>query len=278
MDALIFIDTNIFLDFYRIRKSEVSMKYIEYIDAHKDRIITGVQVEMEYKKNRQKVILESLNQFKPPQWNNLSVPALLTESKEAAEIDKLKKAISEQQQRINENIENLLKDPLKHDPVFKSLNILFNNSSALNLNKSHSESNQITEKAIKRFMLGQPPRKDNDTSIGDAINWEWIVHCAAKEKKNVIIVTRDGDYGALIKDESVINDWLFQEFKERIDENYEILLTTKLSKALKLIDVQVSDEMIIEEEDMMKNYEALDLDSEEDSVTKKIFDIIKKHN
>lgn len=28
MDALIFIDTNIFLDFYRIRNSDVSIKYL----------------------------------------------------------------------------------------------------------------------------------------------------------------------------------------------------------------------------------------------------------
>lgn len=32
LDALIFIDTNIFLDFYRIRKSDVSLKYLEEIE------------------------------------------------------------------------------------------------------------------------------------------------------------------------------------------------------------------------------------------------------
>ena len=34
MDALVFIDTNIFLDFYRIRKTNVSMKYLEEIEKH----------------------------------------------------------------------------------------------------------------------------------------------------------------------------------------------------------------------------------------------------
>lgn len=253
------------------------MKYIEYIDDHKNRIVTGSQIEMEYKKNRQKVILESLNQFKTPQWNNLSVPALLSESQEAAEIEKLKRSITEQQQKINKNIENLLKEPLTHDPVFTSLNNLFNNASKYNLIKGHAEINQITEKALKRFMLGYPPRKENDTSIGDAINWEWIVHCASKSNKNVILVTRDSDYGASIKEEAFINDWLYREFKDRVGENFEVVLTQKLSKALKLIDVQVSEEMVSEEENMIKHYENLDIEQEEDNVTKKIFDILKKH-
>lgn len=50
LDALIFIDTNILLDFYRIRKSNVSMKYLEEIENHLDLIITSSQVEMEFKK------------------------------------------------------------------------------------------------------------------------------------------------------------------------------------------------------------------------------------
>ncbi|MDT9702339.1 PIN domain-containing protein, partial [Streptomyces sp. P17] len=74
---LLFIDTNILLDFYRIRKSDISIKYLEQIEACKDRLITGSQVEMEYKKNRQKVIVESLNQFSKPDWGKLSAPALL---------------------------------------------------------------------------------------------------------------------------------------------------------------------------------------------------------
>ena len=62
IDALIFIDTNIFLDFYRIRRTDVSMKYLEEIVKHKDIIITSSQVEMEYKKNRQSAILESITE------------------------------------------------------------------------------------------------------------------------------------------------------------------------------------------------------------------------
>ena len=64
LDAYIFIDTNILLDFYRIRRTDISMKYLEEIEKHKDLIISTSQVEMEYKKNRQLAILESISEVK----------------------------------------------------------------------------------------------------------------------------------------------------------------------------------------------------------------------
>nr|WP_263858249.1 PIN domain-containing protein [Waterburya agarophytonicola] len=75
---MLFVNTNILLDFYRIRKSDISMKYLQALTACKERLIIGSQVEMEYKKNRQKVIIESLNRFSNPDWNKLSTPALVT--------------------------------------------------------------------------------------------------------------------------------------------------------------------------------------------------------
>lgn len=64
LDAYIFIDTNILLDFYRIRRTDISMKYLEEIEKHKNLIISTSQVEMEYKKNRQSAILESIGEVK----------------------------------------------------------------------------------------------------------------------------------------------------------------------------------------------------------------------
>ena len=60
IDALLFIDTNILLDFYRERKSDVSMRFLEQIEAIKDRLILGSQVEMEYKKTGSSSYLKAL--------------------------------------------------------------------------------------------------------------------------------------------------------------------------------------------------------------------------
>lgn len=60
IDPIVFIDTNIFLDFYRARKTDTSIKYLEEIEKITDKLIITNQVEMEYKKNRQVVILETI--------------------------------------------------------------------------------------------------------------------------------------------------------------------------------------------------------------------------
>lgn len=277
MNALIFIDTNIFLDFYRIRNSEVSMSYLKLINENHDSIITGSQVEMEYKKNRQSVIVESQGKFKNPDWNNLSVPALLSEEIEALRLQELRKEVTSQQAAIKNKIDKILSSPVENDSVYKALDLLFRNASPYNLSREHAERQKYRELAIRRFILGYPPRKKNDTSVGDAINWEWIVNCAKKSNKSVFIVSRDGDFGVNLKSGSFINDWLAEEFKQRTSDKLEILLTTRLSEAFKRINVAVTKAMIDEETRVLDEYGTSEFEDAEDNVTNKIFDILKNY-
>jgi predicted nucleic acid-binding protein len=258
LDALIFIDTNIFLDFYRIRKSDVSMKYLEEIIRHKNIIITSSQVEMEFKKNRQAVIIESISEVKKMNNDLINVPAILSNAKAVKMISKYRKNISSKQKEIKEKIEKILKNPSYNDPVYKSLNILFNNNSPINLNRENKIRFQIRNLAKKRFVLGYPPRKKTDNSIGDAVNWEWVIKCAETTGKHIILVTRDSDFGCFYENESFLNDWLLQEFKQRISSRRKIILTDKLSKAFQLVEIPVTKEMIQEEENVidtsLRNY------------------------
>lgn len=247
LDALIFIDTNIYLDFYRIRRSDISMSYLDLIDKNKKHIITGSQIEMEFKKNRQKVIVESLKKFKTPEWSNLSAPALLAESQAMKQIEKKKKEIGTQQKIIHKKIEKVLNNPSRNDKVFTTLNRLFRYKSSTNLDREKKIRFKIRNLARKRFVLGYPPRKNDDISIGDAVNWEWVIYCAQNSSKDIIIVTRDTDFGAIIKGESYLNDWLRLEFKERVSRKRNIFLTDKLASAFKAIKLPVSKAMVEEE-------------------------------
>lgn len=255
VDALIFVDTNILLDLYRIRKSDVSMAYLARLEDCKDRIITGSQVEMEFKKNRQKVILESLKNYSTPDWNKLTPPALLSDFQPSKMIEKKKGEIQTQQRKVNEKIEKILANPSANDPVFQRLQRIFKHDSIFNLSRESTERHRIRRLARKRFVLGYPPRKDADTSIGDAINWEWVVECATKTEKDIIIVTRDTDFGAIHKNSSYLNDWLKNEFQERISKKRKIILTDKLSFALKAIDEVVTQEMEEAEQQVQDFYE-----------------------
>ncbi|WP_194435184.1 PIN domain-containing protein [Vibrio fluminensis] len=258
MDALLFIDTNILLDFYRIRKSDISIKYLEQIEACKDRIITGSQVEMEYKKNRQKVIVESLNQFSKPDWGKLSAPALLASFQASQTIDKKKKEIDGQYRKVNEKIQKILSNPSQNDPVYQSLQRVFKHSSPYNLNRDAKIRFKIRDLAKKRFVLGYPPRKQNDTSIGDAVNWEWVVNCSMESGKDIVIVTRDEDFGSIYKDKSYLNDWLKQEFSQRVSRKRKIHLTNKLSEGLKIVHAAVTKEMEDAENELIENLIIID--------------------
>ncbi len=253
MDALLFIDTNKFLDFYRIRKSDISMKYLKQIEACKDRLIIGSQVEMEYKKNRQDVIVESLKQYSKPDWGKLSAPALVSQLQPAKIIDNMKKEINTQYKKLNVKIEKILRNPSQNDPVYQSLQRVFKHPSTYNLNRKAKIRFKIRNLAKKRYMLGYPPRKQNDTSIGDAINWEWIIKCSQDSGKDIVIITRDEDYGSIYKDESYLNDWLKQEFKQRVSRRRNILLTNKLSFGLKIVNASVTKEMEDAEKELLED-------------------------
>jgi hypothetical protein len=76
--------------------------------------------------------------------------------------------------------------------------------------------------------MGAPPRKEGETAIGDAINWEWMVECVNQTNKDLIIVSRDSDFGRKQLNQPVLNDWLSQELKDRTNKRRKIVLTERL--------------------------------------------------
>jgi 5-methylcytosine-specific restriction endonuclease McrA len=99
--------------------------------------------------------------------------------------------------------------------------------------------------------LGYPPRKKDDTSIGDAVNWEWIIACAVSSGKSIILVSRDNDFGLQYDRGSYLNDWLRQEFRERVARSRKIVLTDRLSEAFNLVAINVSDAAKDEERELI---------------------------
>jgi hypothetical protein len=251
-DTIMFVDTNVLLDFYRIKKSDVSTKYLQQLENCKERLILGSQVEMEYKKNRQRVIVESMNNFSGPDWSRLTPPALVAELQATKTLENHRKKLVAQQKKINSTITKILGNPSQCDPVFQTLQRLFKYESVLNLTREKKERFALRRLAQKRFFLGYPPRKNGDTSFGDAINWEWIIKCSSDTGKHVVIVTRDSDYGVIHNNSSYLNDWLKQEFSERVSKKRKIILTDKLSYGLKLVHSPVTKDMEKEEELLLK--------------------------
>ena len=238
MSYLVFIDTNIYLDFYRYR-NDVSLSLLQRLDNNHNRIITTAEVEMEYKKNRQKVILEALHSIRPQSAGQLNMPSFLKESKYNKTSSRLAKERDTLANKLLIRTEKLLESPGRYDPVYKILQRLFKARATCHLNRGSKIRADIREKAQKRYILGYPPRKPNDTSVGDAINWEWIIHCARQCQDNIVLISRDSDYGAFEKSNYYLNDWLVQEFKERVSHNRSITLTGRLAEGFRIAGITV---------------------------------------
>ncbi len=256
MTTLVFVDTNVLLDYYRAEGND-DLSILSRFANNKDRIITTTQVEMEYKKNRQSAILRASESISQPQ-NSIVVPSFLRESQLTQSINKTQTELKKHAKELKEKTTKLLSDPILNDPVYKALQPFFNSKAPchfrLDLDAPIKE--EIEQKAYRRFLMGYPPRKDKDTSMGDSINWEWLIHCADKFASNVIIVSRDGDYGLRYGSDVILNDWLQQEFKERIKDKYQLTLTTKLTEAFKLASIRVTKQQELSEEQMLNSIKA----------------------
>lgn len=248
---LIFVDTNVFLDFYR-SSGESAKRQLVALERHKDRLITGDQVRMEFLKNRQKVILKTIQDMKKPSKDGL--PQIFAGTTPALMMGKHQSSAIKQYNKIKEKADKMLADPTQHDTVYKIFNRIFDQKTSLNLCRPKKERFEIRNLARKRFVLGYPPRKSGDTSIGDALNWEWIIRCAQKTDPNqhILIVSRDGDFGAVHEGKAYLNDWLYREFKDRVSRKRKVELTARLTDALKKLDETVPKEDESIEDDIIK--------------------------
>src|SRR5690606_29447437 len=77
--------------------------------------------------------------------------------------------------------------------------------------------------------------------------------CALESKKHIVIVTRDSDYGVIVKGKMFLNDWLRQEFKERVKGRQRLLLTHKLADGLRAVHATVTEDMEDAERDLLQS-------------------------
>jgi hypothetical protein len=242
---LLFIDTNIWLDFYRPRQSDVALDLLERLERMSDKIIVTHILEMEYKNNRQSAILEGMRELKMPQMPQTL--GIFSEAKASKMIEKRRDEIEKRLKRLRGRLERALTDPQQHDPVYQTCQRIFGRDDkklTFSIDSDRRLKRVIREKAMRRFVLGCPPRKADDISIGDAINWEWMVRCAEQHQAELVILTRDSDYGPQFGKDILLNDHLKQEFKERVSKKRDVLVYKSASLALKHFHVAVPEKVV----------------------------------
>jgi len=235
---LLFVDTNIWLDFYRAR-TEADLSLLEHLEQIADKIIVTSQLEMEFKKNRHAAMMEGIGELKPSQA--LARPGLFSDAKEVQAIQSNQKKADARVKKLKTRYIKALSSPADDDPVYKICQRIFHKVDALVLTRDMAERRLVRRRALRRFLLGYPPRKRNDTSMGDAFNWEWMLECANSQNAELVIVSRDADYGLVFESNGYPNDHLVQEFHERVSRKRKLLLYGKLSEALQHFQITVTE-------------------------------------
>ncbi|MDR3726710.1 MAG: PIN domain-containing protein [Terracidiphilus sp.] len=249
IQKLLFVDTNIWLDFYRTR-SDAGLALLKHAEAVSSRIIVTYQLESEFKKNRQAAIVEGMQELKAPQ--QIPRPGLFSD---VAATKIMNRSIKEAEKRVKDlraRFVRAIENPSAHDPVYQACQRIFHKDDTLVLTREDKIRHTIRRKAFRRFLHGCPPRKRTDTSLGDAFNWEWIVYCAIQQNAEIVIVSRDADYGITIDNKAYINDHLKQEFNERVSKKRKVILHNRLSEALKLFEIPISKQLEEAESEIVK--------------------------
>jgi hypothetical protein len=237
IQKLLFVDTNIWLDFYRTR-SDAGLALLKNTEAISDRIIVTYQLESEFKKNRQAAILEGMQELKAPL--QIPRPGLFSDVKATEIMNRNVKQAEKRVKDLKAKLIRALENPSANDPVYQACQRIFHKDDSLVLTREQKIRHVIRRRAFRRFLHGCPPRKKTDTSIGDAINWEWIVYCATQHNAEVVIVSRDADFGITVDNKAYINDHLKQEFSERVSKKRKVILYIRLSEALKHLAIPIS--------------------------------------
>lgn len=247
-NVVIFIDSNIFLDFYRNHKSGYD-ELIKVIDKIKARLVITTQVRDEVMRRKLSVALEHLNDVQKQLSDEKPTLPIIDHfhdsdvNSDILDWNGKRISIEKQYKQLSSRLKEIIYDFTKtisasNDPISKKLASLFADpiDSSLNYNK-----------AIMRRDLGNPPGKGRHT-IGDEINWETILaYISATRVDELWIVSRDGDYGVQNNGKVVLNPLLYEDVKRNsLNDGIIVEVYFKLIDMIQYFSSQFPEEIEVE--------------------------------
>lgn len=208
----IYIDTNVFLDFYQSATDRLEV--FQELQARATTILLTQQTVEEFQRNRVTRLVELAKNIEKTASLQIFTSAVVRELPAFSELIKLRDSALAVSRKITDELRSWATNE-DSDIVLLEFNKLAVAASCL---PTTSES---IGRAHQRKLLGRPPTSPDKHTIGNELIWETIL---AGAKSDLIVVSRDKaflDNAALLK----------REF-EVIDYRKLILVTPKLSEAL----------------------------------------------
>ncbi|WP_241494972.1 PIN domain-containing protein [Pseudomonas mediterranea] len=181
----LFIDTNIFLNFYTYPDDDEGDidELLENIGPNKIVLHLPKQVENEFERNRESKLHGAVTEFQNSKFPN-AVPNHMRGTEAARNYQEAIRIAESAKKTLIANATGLA---LQNDlPIDKKITEIFNKS------LKYDEDEATFKRAIERSQRGNPPGKGE--SVGDRYNWEVLLkHVPAGD---LHIVSKDGDYAS----------------------------------------------------------------------------------
>ncbi|CAO4148945.1 PIN domain-containing protein [Methylorubrum extorquens] len=225
-DAIVFIDANVYLDFYQ-NSLRNYRKLLQPVAEISDVLLTTRMVVDEFNRNRLSAYVKenSVNSFefkfsdvKPYHLGDAGDEKEV--AKEVEEINsKIKKIVEIAKSQHKQNVEDILSGT---DEVSRALGPVFS--------KAKEASTEELEKARFRREIGNPPGKPQDP-LGDQISWQQLLS-AIYGKKSLWIVSKDNDYFDIFNKTPYLKPFLRDEVLS-IESRIEISVYNDLAQFFK---------------------------------------------
>lgn len=231
----IFIDTNIFLDFYRYNKNDNISNLKDEFKKYFEYFINTKQSYDEFFRNREKTINEFIDTLKS-QINPLYDGNFLSSLNGFEDYYENMKLANKSIKCMIDKCSELIFD-FEKDPVY-SLYLLF-------CHNIYDRTRDIIDRAIKRKYIGNPPTSNKNTCC-DEIIWESILENCHDD---LIIVTRDKTFNENY-------NFLKNEYNEK--NGKKLLIVELISDAIRLIGDDPSNNLEIIEKNILLEKEVLE--------------------
>ena len=231
----IFIDTNIFLDFYRYNKNDNISNLKDEFKKYFEYFINTKQSYDEFFRNREKTINEFIDTLKS-QINPLYDGNFLSSLNGFEDYYENMKLANKSIKCMIDKCSELIFD-FEKDPVY-SLYLLF-------CHNTYDRTRDIIDRAIKRKYIGNPPTSNKNTCC-DEIIWESILENCHDD---LIIVTRDKTFNENY-------NFLKNEYNEKNGKKF--LIVELISDAIRLLGDDPSNNLETIEKNILLEKEVLE--------------------
>ncbi|NMY76995.1 PIN domain-containing protein, partial [Pseudomonas sp. WS 5071] len=176
----LFVDTNIYLDFYRCANDRLSL--FEELKKLEDNLIISEQGYKEFQRNRTSQLLNLAAEVKRTSSISIFTTAVVRDMVEHQEATRLQSEVNKLGKKLKSKIDAMLEPKPGDDPVLDAYENLTKNCTLMKTKE------ELIAKAKIRKILGNPPISPDRHSVGDELLWEELLEFC---NENLIIVSKD---------------------------------------------------------------------------------------